>query len=151
MASYVMAVFFIAAGLLIISKKIWQKALLSGSCFILFLTLMLTKSRGVQLLFPVILVIFFLVIPKGSRIKSVTQVILLAVPAAVISLLINPYLSADELNTKALLLVLAGALISVIFGIISGYIGNLLQKVNWKVYVAVFSVFVIITIAAVII
>jgi O-antigen ligase len=150
MASYVMAVFFIAAGLLIISKKIWQKALLGGSCFILFLTLMLTKSRGVQLLFPVILVIFFLVIPEGSRIKSVTQVILLAVPAAVISLLINPYLSADELNTKALLLVLAGALISVIFGIISEYIGSFLQKVNWKVYAVVFSAFAVITIAAVI-
>ena len=150
MASYVMAAFFIAAGLLIVSKKIWQKAIIGGSCFILFLTFMLTKSRGVQLLSPIILVIFFVVIPKGSRIKAITQVILLSVPAIVISLLINPYLSVDELNTKAFLLVLAGAIISVIFGIISGHIGSLLQKVNWKVYVAVFSAFVIIAVAAVI-
>jgi len=150
MASYVMAVFFIAAGLFIISKKIPQKALLGGSCFILFLTLMLTRSRGVQLLFPVILVIFFIVIPKGGRIKAITQVILLAVPAVVISLFINPYLSADEFNTKALLLVLAGAIISVVFGVFSGYIGSFLQKVDWKVYAAVFSVFLIIAAALVI-
>jgi len=150
MASYVMAVFFIVLGLLIVSTKTWQKAIIGGSSFILFLTLMLTKSRGVQLLFPVILVIFFIVIPKGSRIKAIAQVILLAVPAIVISLLINPYLSADELNTKALLLVLAGVIISVALGIISGYIGSFLQKVNWKVYAAVFSAFVIVTIAAVI-
>jgi hypothetical protein len=150
MASYVMAVFFIAAGLLSVSKKIWQKAIIGGSCFILFLTLMLTKSRGVQLLFPVILVIFFLVIPKGGKIKAVTQVILLAVPSVVISLLINSYLSAEKLNSKALLLVLAGLIISVILGIISVYIGILLQKVNWKVYVAVFSAFAMIVIATVI-
>ena len=69
MASYVMAVFFIAAGLLLVSKKIWQKAIIGGSCFILFLTLMLTKSRGVQLLFPVILVIYFVVIPKAAELR----------------------------------------------------------------------------------
>jgi len=150
MASYVMAVFFIAIGLLIISKKAWQKALAGGLSFILFLTFMLTKSRGAQLLFPVILVIFFIVIPKGSRIKAITQVILLAVPAVVISLIINPYLSANKFNTKALLLVAAGMIISAISGILSGYIGSFLQKVDWKVYAAVLSAFVIIAAAAVI-
>ena len=150
MASYVMAVFFFAIGLLIISKKAWQKALAGGLSFILFLTFMLTKSRGAQLLFPVILVIFFIVIPKGSRIKAITQVILQAVPAVVISLIINPYLSANEINIKALLLVAAGMIISAISGILSGYIGSFLQKVDWKVYAAVLSLFVIVAAAAVI-
>ena len=63
MASYVMAVFFIARAF-IVSKKIWQKH--SEVMLILFLTLMLTKSRGVQLLFRHT-VIFFLVIPKAAE------------------------------------------------------------------------------------
>jgi O-antigen ligase/tetratricopeptide (TPR) repeat protein len=140
MASYVMAIFFIVVGLLMVYKKWWQKAILGSSAFILFVTFMLTHSRGAQLLFPVAVVIFVLISQKGTRVKAATYISLSAFPAGVVGLLITPYLSADIFNPKALLFLLVGMLVTVGFCLIVEFLGNLLQKVNWKVYVSAFSV-----------
>jgi len=147
LASYVMAVFFLTIGMLLIQKRWWHKAI-SGVCsFILFTTFILTQSRGAQLLFPVASLIFFFAAPKGNRIKAVTNVILIAVPAAVIAFIINPYLSADILSIKALGLLMAGIVLSGLLGIVSEYIGSVMQKINWKVYVGLILSSIVIVIA----
>lgn len=148
LASYVMALFFLTIGMLMIQKKWWQKAVAGTCSFILFVTFILTQSRGAQLLFPVVLVIFFLVMPKGNRIKAVTNVILFAVPATAIALIITPYLSADVLNIKVLGLLIAGIVLSGLVGITSKYVASAMQKINWKVYVGLISVSVAIIITA---
>lgn len=146
LASYVMAVFFLTIGMLMVQKKWWQKAITGACSFILFVTFILTYSRGAQILFPVALVIFFLAMPKGNRIKAVTHVILIVVPAAVIALIINSHLSVDNLNIKALGLLLAGIVLSGIIGIVSEYIGSVMQKINWKVYVGLIAVSLVLVI-----
>jgi hypothetical protein len=147
LASYVMVVFFIAIGMLLIHQRWWQKAIAGACSFILFTTFILTHSRGAQLLFPIALVIFFLAAPKGNRIKAVTSIILLSAPATVIALIINPYLSSDKLNIKVLGLLLAGIVLSGLIGIATECIGSVMQKINWKVYVGIIAIFLITVIA----
>ena len=148
LASYVMAVFFLTIGMLMIQKKWWQKAITGACSFILFTTFILTHSRGAWLLFPVALAIFFLVVPKGNRIKAVTHVLLLVIPAIAVSYMITPYLSVDILNVKALGLLMAGIIVSGLIGIISKYIGSAMQKINWIVYVGLIAVSAVLVIVA---
>ena len=143
LASYLMAVFFITVGLIMFSKKWWQRIILGSITFTLFLTFMLTQSRGAQLLFPIAIILLLVTAPKGNKIKVVTNSILLAIPAVIISLSITPYLSDKTLNGKALLLLLIGLAINILMSLAIELIGNILQRVNWKVYVIFVSVFII--------
>lgn len=143
LASYLLAVFFITVGLLMVHNKWWQKIILGSFSFILFLTFMLTRSRGAQLIFPIVVIILFIAAPKGKRVNAVTYVVLLAIPAVVISLLMSPYLSAENLNQKALLFLISGLLVTVLISTVVKFVGNLLQKINWKVYITIISVFII--------
>jgi len=150
MASYVMAVFFVTVGLLMAAKKIWQKAAAGGLAFILILTFMLTRSRGAQLLFPVAVIIFMLAVQRGNRVKAASQVMLLCIPAVVIFLIISPYLSADVFSFKAFMISIFGILTTALIGVIAGYIGDILQKINWKVYIGILSASVLLTAIAVV-
>jgi tetratricopeptide (TPR) repeat protein len=105
---------------------------------------MLTKSRGAQLLFPVAVLLFMLLSPKKTRIKSVVYVLFMAVPAVGISLYILPYLSPDRVEQKAVFLFAAGMLITVLLAAIVEYAGNLLQKIHWLVYVGLSILMVIV-------
>jgi len=143
LASYLMAVFFVTIGLLMVYSRWWQKLIVGSFSFILFVTFMLTQSRGAQLLFPVVILLLLLVLPKGNRIYVITLVILLAIPAGITSLFIIPYLSSDVLNKKALLYLFVGLIITTIISLFAKLIGSLLQKANWKTYAAIIIVCII--------
>lgn len=144
LASYMMAVFFIVIGLILSEQRLWMKAIYGVCSYILFLTFMLTESRGAQLLFPLAIIIFIVVAPKNTRIKSGFHVLFIAAPAIGISLFIFPYLSSDKSNQKALILFAAGILTTVLFTIFAESFGNLLQKINWRVYVILIAVLVVV-------
>lgn len=95
------------------------------------------------MLFPVAILVFLLVSPKKTKIKSVFHSLFLAIPAIAVSLVILPYLSENEVNRKAVLLFAAGMLVTVLFSMIAEQIGNLLQKVNKLVYIGIITVLVI--------
>lgn len=143
LASYLMAVFYITVGLLMVYSKWWQKAILGVFSYILFLTFMLTQSRGAQLLFPVGVVILLLGAPKFNRIKVVTHVLLLAIPASVMSLFISPYLSTENLNHKALILVITGLVLTVLISVVIKILSDILQKINWRIYAFILLVFIV--------
>ena len=144
LASYLMAVFFVTVGLLMFYNKLWQKAILGAISYILFLTFMLTQSRGAQVLFPVVVIILFILMQKRRKINSVTHVILLALPAAIISLFITSYLSHNNTN-KATFWIILGLVLTVFLSVIVKYIGSILQKIDWKIYVLILVVIVIAT------
>ena len=143
LASYLMAVFFISVGLFMVHNKWWQKIILGSCAFILFLTFMLTQSRGAQLLFPVAVIILLLIAPKGSKIKTVTHILLLAIPAVVVSLFVSQYLSASTFNYETLLYFIAGLLATSLISFIVEYIGIFFQRINWKIYTIVILAFII--------
>lgn len=143
LASYLMAVFIITVGLLMVYNKWWQRIILGSFSYIIFLTFMLTQSRGMQLLFPVLIIIFLIATPKGNRIKTVIHVLLLALPAGVISLFIIPLLTEDTLKLKVLSFLLVGLFFTVFSSLIVKFVGALLEKINWKIYIAVIIAIVI--------
>jgi len=149
LASYLMAVFFVTIGLLVTQNKWWKKLILSSFAFILFLTFMLTQSRGAQLLFPVAVIILLIASPKDYRIKTVTHVLLFSIPSGIISLFIAKYLSCDTLNHKVIILLITGLLITAFITLTAKFIGNILQKINWRTYIIIISIFLIVIVLGV--
>lgn len=134
LASYVMAIFFVVIGLILSSKKRWVRTICGICAYILFLTFMLTESRGAQLIFPLALIIFIIMSPKGYRITTAAYTVILTIPAVCVSLIISPYLSETVLSKWALLLMAIGLIASVLLTLIINRISTLLQKINWKIY-----------------
>ena len=146
LASFLMAVFFVAVGLLMFYDKWWQKIILASFSFILFSTFMLTQSRGAQLFFPIAVIILFFSAPRYNRIKALTHIVLLAIPAGMISLYINSYLSSEKLNEKAILFLVIGLLVTIFFSLFLRFISELIQKINWKLLASLISVFVLVSV-----
>lgn len=144
LASYVMAIFFVVIGFILSSKNVWVKIVGGIFAYILFLTFMLTKSRGAQLLFPIAIIIFMLVSQKANRIKVAVHSVLLAVPAVYVSLVINPYLSEVTFSKKALVLMVIGLIITGIMSLIISKIGILFQKISWKIYLIIVLILIIV-------
>lgn len=144
LASYLMAVFFITVGLLMFYNKWWQKAVLGSLAFVVFLTFMLTQSRGAELLFPILVVILLIAVQRGNRIYIITHVILLAIPACIVSIFLFPYLSTDTINQKAPLYILIGLLFTIIISILIRFIGLFLQNIDWKIYLLILSIFIMV-------
>lgn len=136
LASYVMGIFFLVIGLILSNDKMWVKTIGGVCAYILFLTFMLTKSRGAQLLFPVALIIFILASPKGYRVKVAVHVVLLAIPAIGVSFIISPYLSETAINNRASLLIVIGLITTAVLSLVLNAISALFQKTNWKIYIA---------------
>ncbi|UZQ85763.1 O-antigen ligase family protein [Thermoclostridium stercorarium] len=143
LASYLMAVFFVTVGLLMFYNKWWQNVILGIFAYILFVTFMLTQSRGIQFLFPLVVIILFIAAPKGNRIKTLTCTLLLAITAGVAALFIAPYLSENYFNKKVLLPLLIGLFITILISMVIKDIGSLLQKIDWRIYLIIISAIVI--------
>ena len=143
LASYLMAVFFVTVGLLMFYNKWWQKAILGAISYILFLAFMLTHSRGAQVLFPVVLIILLIAAPKENKINTVTHVLILALPAGIISFIINVYFVSGDKISKAIILLICGLILNSLIGIVIKSLGGILQKINWKIYVALLAVVIL--------
>lgn len=139
LASYLLAVFFITIGFLLMNKDWWKRLLIALSSFILFLTFILTQSRGVYLLFPALIITYLFTITKGKRIKAATQIALITLPALLVAIFISPYLSSDKLNNKAIIILSVGLVIVGATGSAAIYIGEYLEKINIKTYIAIIA------------
>lgn len=96
LASYLMAVFFIALGMQIESRKVWQKMMYGAAGFILFLTFILTYSRGAMLLFPLIFVVFLVVVRDVYKIVESA----LGWGAAFLVSLVTAYMTSGYMGGK---------------------------------------------------
>lgn len=149
LGSYVMAVYFVVIGLILSSKKRWIKVFGGICAYTLFLTLMLTVSRGAQLLFPVVLVIFIITSPKGHRINAAVHAVFLAVPAVCVTLVIGKYLSESVFSINVLLIMVIGSFFTALLSMLASKIGYMLQKINWKVYLLCFFLLIIILVVGI--
>lgn len=130
LASYLMATYFIALGLQLESKKLWQKAVYGGAGFILFFTFLLTYSRGAWLQFPIMYVIFLFML---FDIYKVAGAVLISAGTFLVSFaLLQPaagYISGGAVQ-KIWLLILAGSLVTAALNMASKFIITALEKVN---------------------
>lgn len=74
-AAYLIAVFFVAVALMMLSKKIYIKLVAGISSYIFLITFMLTLSRGAVIFLPIAGVFFIIMQPVGYRIRSILNMI----------------------------------------------------------------------------
>lgn len=130
LAAYLMAIFFIALGMQLETKKLCQKAVFGGAGFVLLLTFVLTYSRGAMLIFPLIYVLFMVVLFDINRI---IEAIMSSGSALLISgiMLQSITKSISDKNTFNIwLLVLVGSISAALFGMLAGFIAKLVAKLN---------------------
>ncbi len=149
LASYLMAVFFIIIGITVITEKPWIKVFLSSINSIILVTFLFTLSRGVLLLFPIALVLFAAVIPKGFRVESVIYAFASFTAVAVESFKLSGYISNPAGNENKIWLCLAlGMLISSVLTFVLLYVIHWLNSLSWKVYTGFLVSIIIIGLAA---
>lgn len=137
LASYLGAVFLLTTGLLVVSNSIWKRLLYGSAGFIFFYTLLLTGSRGMFLIFPVMFILLLIVL-KNKRLIIDAAVSLGVV--TVVTVLVFYFLNYNELiNTGKYLMVwlsiLAGAVVSGMLSVLSNKIIDILNRISVKLYV----------------
>ena len=144
LAAYLMAAYFVCIGLIFASDKLWEKITGSAVCSILFLAFLLTTSRGAYVLFPLMAVIYLILLPKGSRVKGTVLGIATTAPALFSFFMISSYIGKTEHSSTIWLNVLICAVAAAILITIASYIVKWLEKVSWKVYAALAGIIVIV-------
>ncbi len=140
LASYLVAVFLVSLTLSMITKNRWLKIIPAVCSFIFLTTFVFTQSRGMIAVVPVAAVIYLIALPKGSRIKGIIYGFSSIIPAGVISAMLYKYMMNNTGNeSKIWILLFAGIVISAIINIVVSFVSPFLEKLNWKIYAALFA------------
>ncbi len=136
-ASYLGAVFLLAAGLLIVSNAMWKRFVYGAAGFILLYILLLTGSRGMFLVFPVMFLMLLIFLRKKPLV--IDAVSSLGVAAGV-TLLISYFFNYNELvNTANYSMVWVSLLVGAVAcgtALVLVYkIRNILYEINNMIYV----------------
>ncbi len=87
-AVYFLASLFLSFGLILAGKKLYQTLLYMIPAFILFISTILTFSRAVWLLMPLLLLLFIVLIGRGERLRlflNCTVLISVGLPSALLA------------------------------------------------------------------
>ncbi len=139
--AYLIAVFFISICLAIISQKLYSKMIALSFSFIIINTLLYTYSRGAIILFPVIILIFLIALPKSINMLGLGYILSSIITFGFISLSgFYKYMANPIPNSiKLWLLFIVGIFISsvLIIPINILFKNNLMQRINfnWKIVV----------------
>lgn len=91
-AAYLMAVFFIVISLMISSKKHLTTIIGGISAILILITFFYTQSRGAQIMFPLILLIYIIVLPiqkKSKKIFIITSISFVAIGLGLFAIISN--------------------------------------------------------------
>ncbi|WP_010681366.1 O-antigen ligase family protein [Acetivibrio cellulolyticus] len=149
LAAYLLVVFFISIALMLTGSKLWVK-LAAGICGTFYIvTFLLTMSRGAYILLPVVLLLFFLVLPKDYKIQGAVycfSIILSGVTVTGISYLLN---NQDIVYAKTILILLIGMALSVVVNLLLENAVKFLKRISLKKCLIVPVALVIISILVV--
>ncbi|ODM27125.1 polymerase [Clostridium sp. Bc-iso-3] len=139
LAAYLMAVFFVTVTISIISPKIWQR-LIAGVCsFVFTTTIILTLSRGVMILIPIMFVLYLIVVPKGAKLRAFLMAFFAAV-SSIIPVLFSPL--GGRSGSSLWLGIILGMIMSIILTVAVEYLFKLRFKIrlNLKPYFLIIPV-----------
>lgn len=137
LASYLGAVFILTTGLLMTSKAVWKRFLYGAAGFVIFYTFILTVSRGMFLVLPVMMLVLFIALWKKQYI--IDAVIDAGIPAVIgvgISSLFQGYINLGQYN-MVWLSVLGGALLAGILVVPVQAVRSRLYNVKTGIYAGV--------------
>ena len=145
LAVYAAAMYFLAMGQALVNHDPKKIGLYGGSLFVFFSTLIFTYSRGMWVLFPLILVIFFVVLASAKKVELFFYALTSLIIATPLSFLFMRYLGSGS-SSKLWGLYIGGILLSALLLFLMGNATKLLSRISLK---AVIAIILIIAIGAV--
>lgn len=143
LAAYASALYFLAMGKAILEENKWKLFLYGGSLTVFFSTVIFTASRGMWLLFPVILLAYFIIINKKDKVTLFFYSLLNLILAVPFSFIFLQYLEKSENILWGMYI--GGAIISGLIFYVLGLGDKIVRKIPIK---AVFIVILVLGIGA---
>lgn len=135
LAVYVSSMYFLAMGQALIENNPKKICLYGGALFIFFSSLIFTYSRGMWLIFPIIVLGFFIVLGVGKKVKLFFYTLGSLIVALPFSFLFLKLVAEESSNLWAIYI--AGILLSSIVLFALGKMTKILDKISWKAVIAV--------------
>ncbi|NLY46415.1 MAG: hypothetical protein GX053_10595 [Tissierella sp.] len=131
LAVYVAAMYFLTMGQALIEANPKKIGLYGGGMFVFFSTLIFTYSRGMWVLFPILLLGFFTILASNKKVELFFYSlgnITIAVP---VSFLLMKYVESGS-PTTLWGLYIGGIVLSALILFVLGNATKLLNKISWK-------------------
>ncbi|NLD48707.1 MAG: O-antigen ligase family protein, partial [Clostridiaceae bacterium] len=141
LAIYLLALYFVIIGLNITSSSTVKRIVTNIVGYIIFMTYILTISRGTLLLLPLAFLLFALLASKSDRIKGSLYLlsnIFAYIVGSVLFIAINKLDVLFLESNKNWAVLLLGMGFTVLVMILTSKMQNLLEKISWKVYIGIF-------------
>jgi len=151
LAGYLIVAFFVAIGLTTLSEKLTKKVVLSATSFMIMLVFAHTLSRGAFLVMPLAAILYFLVLPKGSRIKGFANMLAPIIPAFILTMKLTSYMNETQFAPYVWLLVLLGCVATSIITLLMQSAVKFLEAISWKVYAGMSAAAIVVVIAVAIV
>lgn len=145
LASYLAAVFILTIGLIIMTENNKLKALYGASSSLMLFTFILTYSRGMWLILPVLLLILFITIPNRRKLETIIYIITSSIISIPLAFLFNSKLSTMGAGLWGIVLGLAVASSVLTYGI--SKIAKKLQEVSIKMLLIFIGILVVLFVA----
>ncbi|MGE4284168.1 MAG: O-antigen ligase family protein, partial [Clostridia bacterium] len=132
LASYLLAAFILSTGLIIYTRNNIWKHVYAGVSFVFLLTFIFTYSRGAWLMFPIIYLIFLILL---WDVYAIVESILYTGVIGSISLVAIPLLNRfiqEKGISRIWLTIFGGMLVAFIGSYLMGFITAYLRKFKWK-------------------
>ncbi|MGE5474333.1 MAG: O-antigen ligase family protein [Ignavibacteriales bacterium] len=144
LASYLGAVFFLIAGLLMISDSYWKRAWYGAAGFIVFYTFILTGSRGMIVVLPVMaLVLFISLWNKKLSLSFIVDAVIPAATGVLFSSMFGNFVNSGQYS-KVWLTILAGIVISAVLTSLVQILKKFLINVSIKIYAGIAAAVIIV-------
>lgn len=147
LASYLGAVFFLITGLLMVSASYWKRAWYGAAGFIVFYTFILTGSRGMIVVLPVmVLVLFISLWNKKMSLSFLIDAFVPVVTGVLFSSMFGNFVTSGQYS-KLWLTILAGTIISALLTSLVQILKKFLINVSIRIYAGIAGAVVIALIA----
>lgn len=132
-AAYLLAIFFVAVTLMLISKKVYGRLFAGAASYIVLITFMLTLSRGAIVFLPVVGVLLILMQSNGRKIRAALNMIPGGVGMlAVVTKLSNIMASPEGNELRVWKYFILGIIVTAVIQMIIEYAGHILLKIKEK-------------------
>ncbi|WIV12109.1 O-antigen ligase family protein [Proteiniborus sp. MB09-C3] len=150
LASYLAAVFVLIIGLIIIEDNKKTKALYGISSSLMLFTFILTYSRGMWLILPILFILLFFIIPNKRKLELIVYTATNVVVAVPLAFLFTALL-ANGKSTGLWMIVIGLIIVSALLTYVVSLISHKLQQVSMKLlFTFVMSILIFLGIGAVI-
>lgn len=145
LAVYVVVMYFLTIGQALINKEPKKIGLYGGGLFIFFSTLIFTYSRGMWVLFPILLLGFFIVLSGSKKVELFFYILGSIIIVAPVSFLFLKYVESGS-PTQLWGLYISGIVLSALVLFVLGNGTKLLSKISWKIVIVIVLIIAIVAV-----